>query len=319
MISLIAPVYNVEKYLPKFLESVLCQTFREFELLLVTDCPTDSSLEICEEYARKDHRIRVIAQPYNEGAAKARNRGLSEAKGEYIMFADSDDYLAADALEVSLNLLEKENVDIAYGGFYIDRDGEVSQKKFRGAKKVYSHDGAIKAHLNVHTLYGYPFGKLFKREVLLDVRYPEDMSCGEDGVFSFWALSKAYRVAFTRHPIYYYRIRSDSLSGRGHSFAGRELDVFRQVEYVREILEDSKFVKYLDVFAFMLFLGPMDKYISSDEEAKRQFQDAYLKMKTYCDKVWKGVMFLSINPRVKIVAMKYGLKKRQYDIKRKRN
>ena len=107
MITIVAPVYNVEKYLKKFIESVLNQTYKNFELLLITDCPTDDSLSVCESYALKDNRIRVIKQERNGGVAKARNRGLSETKGDYIMLADSDDYLPQDALEILLSLLNK--------------------------------------------------------------------------------------------------------------------------------------------------------------------------------------------------------------------
>lgn len=135
MISIVAPVYNVEKFLPQFIDSILAQSYKEFELLLVDDCGTDKSSSICKDYEKKDKRIRVIKQDHNGGLAKARNRGIAEAKGEYIMFADSDDYLAPDALEVSIKLLDETNADISYAGYYTDREGTIRRNKFRQAKK----------------------------------------------------------------------------------------------------------------------------------------------------------------------------------------
>ena len=117
LISIISPVYNVSQYLDTFVQSILGQTYRNFELLLVTDCPTDSSLDICKKYAEIDPRAKVIEQPRNMGVAKARNRGLSFVAGEYVMLADSDDYLTKNALELELNLIQKSNVDIVYGGY----------------------------------------------------------------------------------------------------------------------------------------------------------------------------------------------------------
>ena len=93
LISVIAPVYNVEPYLGKFIESVQEQTYRDFELILLTDFPTDRSAKICEEYANGDSRIKVFHSSCNEGVAKMRNIGLSLSGGDYIMFADSDDFL----------------------------------------------------------------------------------------------------------------------------------------------------------------------------------------------------------------------------------
>lgn len=104
LISIVSPVYNVASYLDVFVQSILDQTYQNFELLLVTDCPTDSSLNICKKYSETDSRVKIIEQPFNMGVARARNRGLSLAAGEYVMLADSDDYLAQNALELELNL-----------------------------------------------------------------------------------------------------------------------------------------------------------------------------------------------------------------------
>ena len=309
MISIVAPVYNVEKYLDKFLKSIINQTIKDFELLLVTDCPTDNSLEICEKYQKIDNRIKIIKQEKNGGVAKARNRGLAEASGEYIMLADSDDYLPSDALEHLLTLLNNTDADIAMGGFYFDIEGEIKKKKFRAYKKIYNHKEAIKAHLNFHTLYGYPWGKLFKREILTNVKDPEDMSSGDDGVFSFLALKNAKNIAFTDYPVYYYRIRRDSLSGHGGNFEIRDLDVFKQIEYIKESIKDEKaYLNDFKIFTFGLLNGAIQKYNKSDNKSKTKFKTEYDKMKKICDEYCNVVIFKSFNPRMKANALMYRIK-----------
>lgn len=311
MISIVAPVYNVEKYLEQFIESILKQTYTEFELLLVDDCGTDASSEICRKFEKKDNRIRVIKQPCNGGVAKARNRGIAEARGEYIMLADSDDYLASNALEVSMRLMNETGVDITYAGFYLDREGIVEKKKFRNTKKKYSYEEAVKTHLNLHTLYGYPWGKLFKRGILEGVKDPEDMICGDDGVFSYRALSNAKNgVAFTDIPIYYYRIRGGSLSGHGQAFGNRDLDVFKQIRYVTECTDEQKHYDDIRTFTFALYSDAVNKYLLSDQESKECFVNEYNEMEKFMQQNWKKVAMHASNPRIKILALKYGFQKR---------
>ena len=110
-ISIIIPVYNVEKYLHECLDSIINQTFKDLEIICVDDGSTDKSSEILEEYEQKDKRFTVISQP-NKGVSAARNRGMQQAKGKYIMFVDSDDYIASNACELIYNSAEEKRCDI---------------------------------------------------------------------------------------------------------------------------------------------------------------------------------------------------------------
>lgn len=308
-ISIIAPVYNVSSYLDQFILSVTNQTYSDFELLLVTDKPTDSSIEICQRYAQEDQRIHVLEQPTNMGVAKARNRGLREAQGDYLMLADSDDYLAPCALQDSLTLLMDSQTDIAYCGYWTDCDGNIQQKRFRFSKGRYSHNQAVTEHLNLHTLYGYPWGKLFRKEVLKDVWDPEDMSCGDDGVFSYRALYNAKRgVAFTDKPIYYYRIRQDSLTQHGQGFRARDLEILKQVQYVREWTKDEGFEYPLDVFEFISYTGMMQKYLTAETAVRNEFAEEFMTMKTACDSTWKSCLLHAKNPAFRLRALRYSLR-----------
>ena len=113
LISVIIPVYNVEEYLRECIDSVLNQTFSDFEVILVNDGSTDSSGEICDEYVEKDERVTVIHQK-NGGLSVARNIGLSEANGKYVYFLDSDDYISENALATLLNIAENDSSDIVF-------------------------------------------------------------------------------------------------------------------------------------------------------------------------------------------------------------
>ena len=115
MISIVVPVYNVEKYLHKCVDSILNQTFQDFELILVNDGSTDGSATICETYAATNEKVRVIHKK-NGGLSDARNVGIANAIGEYVTYIDSDDYISKEYLEVLQQLLISNNADIAVGG-----------------------------------------------------------------------------------------------------------------------------------------------------------------------------------------------------------
>lgn len=106
MVSIIVPIYNVEQYIPKCIESILAQTYRDFELILVDDGSPDNCGKICDEYAKQDSRVHVIHQE-NKGVSAARNAGISLAKGEYIMLVDSDDFITENMLEKCMTVLQK--------------------------------------------------------------------------------------------------------------------------------------------------------------------------------------------------------------------
>ena len=129
-ISVIVPVYNVEPYLIECLESIINQTYRDLEIILIDDGSTDKSGDICEEYAKKDDRIIVIHQS-NQGSASAKNAGLRKASGEYLAFVDSDDFLQEDAYEFMVRQLEEYHADIIQGYFR-----KVYQKNHRDVNKI---------------------------------------------------------------------------------------------------------------------------------------------------------------------------------------
>lgn len=128
LVSIIVPVYNIEKYISKCIESVLSQTFKDWELILVDDGSTDNSGKICDEYALKDNRIKVIHKE-NEGVTATRDRGVKEAQGEFLFFIDGDDYITDNALELLINKQKENDADLVRGSFCtIKENGEIINK-----------------------------------------------------------------------------------------------------------------------------------------------------------------------------------------------
>lgn len=131
LVSVVMPVYNVSKYLRQAIESVLDQTYRNLELIMIDDCSSDESLQIMKEYARKDDRIVVLANDTNQGVASTRNKGIQAARGEYIALLDSDDFWVADKLEKQIALMEQTKADIAYCSLcLIGEDGQQKKHMF---------------------------------------------------------------------------------------------------------------------------------------------------------------------------------------------
>ena len=161
MLSIIIPIYNSEKYLRDCLASVIDQTYKDLEIILVDNNSTDNSLKICKEYAAKDNRIRLM-QERKKGAAAARNLGIKAAKGDFITFADSDDYLREDAYEILLNRIKKSNCDImCYSSHIVDELGnkkgwyEPQLRRYEKGKCCYTGEEAAKIYLTSRDIEGF--------------------------------------------------------------------------------------------------------------------------------------------------------------------
>lgn len=205
-LSLIIPVYNVERYLPMCLESVVQQGLDDYEAILVDDGSTDGSSKICDEYAARYPQFRVIHQE-NQGVALARNRGISEARGEYILFLDSDDFLVPESIgQVLANALQHE-VDIACFGSISGEREELTarsaslENKHCGSSRVMNGDEYIATHNFLATVWWY----IIKREYLqsLNLLFPQGRRL-EDGCFTPFVLLHAKRIIHIDAIVYCY-------------------------------------------------------------------------------------------------------------------
>ena len=187
-ISVIVPVYNTEKYLRRCVDSILAQTFTDFELLLIDDGSTDSSGAICDEYAQKDSRVRVFHKE-NGGVSSARNLGLDNATSEWITFVDSDDWIS-DSFLANLYITEIDEVDIVISyANYVGNVGKPNYENYiEGKHKIELVESLfLKNDLAWQTS---PWAKLYKTEICRDIRFKEGMHIGEDLVFLYSYLMK---------------------------------------------------------------------------------------------------------------------------------
>lgn len=216
LVSVIVPVYNVEKYLRKCLDSIIGQTYEQLEIILVDDGSDDGSGGICDEYAKRDRRIRVIHKD-NGGLSSARNAGLDICTGDHITFIDSDDYVSEDCIEVLLRTAEGYNADITVCAdeyVYYDEKGNETKKgrpyrKFR-SERLMTGDEALGCALRQELFDLSACAKLYRAECFEDVRFP----CGyisEDIGTVYKPFLKADTAVFTPKPLYLYVQRSESI------------------------------------------------------------------------------------------------------------
>ena len=209
LISIIIPVYKVEKYLEKCIQSVINQTYENLQIILVDDGSPDNCGKICDEYAKKDHRIEVIHKS-NGGLSDARNKGLEIAKGEYIGFIDSDDYIESDMYEVLYNLLKQYNAYVSICNFYTVSQGKIAIKNAENGIKEYNRIEILKEVLLDNNIQSYAWNKLYKKELFDEIKYPVGKKYEDIGT-TFYLLEKCNKVVVTGKPEYYYINRQDSI------------------------------------------------------------------------------------------------------------
>jgi glycosyltransferase involved in cell wall biosynthesis len=211
-LSIIVPVYNAEEYLDRCLESICEQSFTSYEVILVDDGSTDSSPMICDRYSATDPRFRTIHKK-NGGVSSARNAGLNLAKGEYIMFVDSDDALLPDSLERMMEDVCGEDIVIGgYTTYVCEVPGrEVLPRKtkvYKGEEMGLFFDDNIIRNCE---MLDAPWSKLFRRKTVGNLRFCEDLSYAEDKLFVFSYLSLCSSARTAAVPVYAYHIRPGSL------------------------------------------------------------------------------------------------------------
>lgn len=217
LISVIIPIYNVEKYLTRCVDSIINQTYRNIEIILVDDESPDKCPEICDRYLNKDNRIKVIHKK-NGGLSDARNKGMDIAKGDYIAFVDSDDYIALDMYENLISLIEKYNADISSCSvykFYEDEDINLNCNQEYNVK-VYSNEQALKSLIEEKEIKQTVWNKIYKKSVIKDIKF-EVGKIHEDEYWTYQIIGNANKIVHINKPMYYYLQRKDSIMGQEYS------------------------------------------------------------------------------------------------------
>ncbi len=270
VVSVIVPVYNVEAYVSKCLQSIVQQTYDNLEIIIIDDGSNDGSDQICEQFAKKDDRIQVIHQE-NRGLSAARNLGLDRCNGEYILFVDSDDYLDSSMIEKLMLLISKYQVLIATCDFqrvYSDQEIKTHvQDTFEGVYDVQKSVGEILGERIV--LYTVVWNKLFHRSCFENLRFPEGRIY-EDEFITYKLIHQAERVAITNERLYFYLQRSGSIVNT--KIMDRKKDFFEayqeRIDFYRKRQMFDYYYKMLCLYRYWLIDTKEKKEVSKNLSSK---------------------------------------------------
>lgn len=289
IISVVVPIYKVEKYLEKCIKSILEQTYKKLDIILVDDESPDECGKIIERYKEKDSRIRTIHQK-NGGLSDARNNGWKIARGEYILFIDSDDWIEKNMIEILYNNAKVNNADISICEFIEeDDDGNVlSSKKYNNEIRVFTSLEAIKELIQQNNITNHAWNKMYKTELFENIKYPKGQLM-EDISTTYKLIESSDRVVYQSIPLYHYIQRGTSILGnitekrindQENAFFERNkyLSV-KYPQYRKEIIIDNllnvKNIYYLSVIGKYKNLYNSKKY----KDYYKQFKPLYKEYK----------------------------------------
>lgn len=229
LVSVVVPVYNVEKYLRRCLDSIIGQTYQNLEIIIVDDGSTDGSSEVAQEYARKDRRVRVIRQE-NKGLSSARNSGIKQATGRYVTLIDSDDWVDVKYIEFLLTDAEKYGCEIVTCGEYLAYENGVlfPEKSETNERYLETSEEALEDMLYQRKLNNSAWGKLYAKRLFNDILYPEGKWYEDIGTTYKLLLACKTKTVVNSRRLYYYRQRKDGISKRG--FDKKTMDIVEMVE-----------------------------------------------------------------------------------------
>lgn len=260
MVSIIVPIYNAEQYLRRCVDSILNQEYTDFELLLVNDGSTDASGDICEEYGDRDPRV-IVIQKENTGVSDSRNRALDRARGKYLQFLDSDDWITPDATRLFVRAAEEYGCDMVISDFYrvvgerLSTKGDIEEEGVLTREEFAAHMMENPADF----YYGVLWNKLYRRDIVEEhnLRMDTDINWCEDFMFNLEYIRYA-KVFYALHaPIYYYVKRKGSLASQGINISKTvkmKLNVFEYYNnFYKHVLEEEDYEKNrLQVYRFFI-------------------------------------------------------------------
>ena len=301
LISVIVPIYNVEKYLNKCIESIINQSYSNLEIILVDDGSKDNSGVMCDSYLLKDNRIKVIHKE-NGGLSDARNVGIEKAKGEYIIFIDSDDWIDKKMIETLYNIIKKDNSDISICDYFLAYSEEIQTQKedieiinlsnIEALKKIYDKD------LGVCMIVAW--NKLYKRNLFKDdIRYPYG-KIHEDEFTTYKLLYKAKKISYINQKMYYYRQRENSIMNK--PFNKKRLDVLEAFEqrsyYMKDIVKDKELYKK----TLIEYYGVIIKFYFKYKETYMSDKKTLKKMLKKARKIYiKNIVSFKWNLKLRII------------------
>jgi len=279
-ISVIVPVYNVEKYLEKCIDSILSQTFKNFEVILVDDGSTDSCGIICDKYERLDNRVKVIHKT-NGGLSSARNFGLEIAGGEYVVFVDSDDWIDENMCQELYNEAKENNADIVQCKFIkaYDENAIICHNQFNDIEVIGNLDALNNLYNDRCIETVVTWNKLYKRDLFNDITFPNG-KLHEDEFTTYKLLYKANKVVLIGKEFYYYRQTPNSIMNSDFNIRrldslealNQKLEFFKKIN--NELLYKKTIKSYEDILKEYYFKC---KNIKDEKEVLKKIRNEYKK------------------------------------------
>ena len=303
LVSIIIPIYNVQEYLLKCVESVVNQTYTNIEIILIDDGSKDKSGKICDELAEKDQRIRVI-HTENKGVSAARNSGLSVAVGEFVTFVDSDDTINSKFIEELYDAFDS-SVDMTVCAFNrVDKYGNIKSIHGKeGVSCVLDREESIETMFYGKLFAGHSWNKMFKKSKLNNLVFRTDIAVYEDLLFCTEYLLKADKVKYIPNSLYNYYDREDSALHGGMTTA--KLTAFKALDMIELLLHDLYGCRFIELINYNRIIWILDCYHSLFyDKNNRDTYHTFLKKKLiglkgnkYLSKKEKFKLFLiQINP-----------------------
>ena len=309
LVSVIVNVYNCKEYLPTSLGSVRQQTYQNLEVIVVDDCSTDGSSEFCDEYCKQDPRFRVIHHEKNMGVSGPRNTGLRAAKGEYVYFMDSDDYLHSEAIEALVDAIKETGLDLAAFDFcwHADLNGDTHYQRVKKPIEVIPAEQMIFEMLSrVELKWCVVWNKLYKKS-LLDGLFFNDYYCIQDQDYNIRVYQRAEKAAFIPEELYWYVLNPNSLQGNP-AYISKKLyfNTLNRFKILDSIAPDNNEIKYR---AWIIGYGYMQMPIRRIIEKGMEYEDAYRKLckETIHKTFWEffTTKHFPIRKKIKFVFMWY--------------
>lgn len=293
LVSVIVPIYKVEKYLPTCIDSIISQTYKNIEILLVDDGSPDNCGRICDEYAVKDNRIHVFHEA-NKGVSVARNIGLDNANGELISFIDPDDYIDNDFIEYLVSIMHSTSADISYCGYrYLDEEGNILKREKKDSSnnpiKIFtSEESLISLFRKKNDFANYIWNGLFKKSIT--PHFIEGKRTGEDQNFTIQCLINAKLIARGYKSKYNHILRFTGTSSI--ALKERMQNGFNTLKDVNIMLTSANAPNAVfDAFdenSMRLYFSYMDKYCEYKVNDKSIFKELRSGIKKYTKRAFKG-------------------------------
>lgn len=297
LVSVIIPAYNIEDYIGRCLDSIISQTYKNLEIIVVDDGSRDYTGEILDNYAKKDRRIKVIHKE-NGGVSSARNKGIEAAEGDYIGFIDGDDLIEPEMYKTLVDLLEEENADIAHCGYQMVFPDRIDYYHNTGKKKIQTTEEGLKDLLSGEMIEPGLVNKLYKKELIKNCRLNETVKINEDLLMNYQLFKLSQKSVYYDITPYSYMIRSSSATGANSLITKREdsLRVLNQIkdDCINNNLLSIIYKRYIYLLMAICRDGLKDKSYMKYQKKQRKQLKKELKTDVFKSCIPKKLKYMSL-------------------------